>query len=187
MPDDLQNPSTAFLVNWNDVERFDVLGPVVQFPTPLPREEEAPCVMRGTVGPGVIIPLHSHGDPETFVQVAGELEGLCESGGEFIWVPIRAGEVFHVPGGARHAFRNRSSEPAISMILTTRRLAGFLKSIGVRVGKANVPPPSPERIADFLTKAGRLGYWNATPEENARVGLDLFPAAPPLRMARPRG
>ncbi|MER8671192.1 hypothetical protein NKH45_29175 [Mesorhizobium sp. M1156] len=56
------------------VETFDVLGPVVQFLTP-PRDGE-PCIMRGTVPPGVVVPLHSHADPETFIQIPGEVEGL---------------------------------------------------------------------------------------------------------------
>jgi hypothetical protein len=38
--------------------------------------------MRGTVPPGVVIPLRSHPDPETFVQIAGDIEGLRESGGD---------------------------------------------------------------------------------------------------------
>ena len=39
------------------------------------------------------------------------------------------------------------------------------------------PPPVPDER--FLATAERYGYWNATPEENAEVGLasaDLFGA-----------
>jgi len=38
--------------------------------------------MRGTLPPGVVIRLRSHPDPETFVQIAGDIEGLRESGGD---------------------------------------------------------------------------------------------------------
>jgi hypothetical protein len=176
LSDRLQNLPPAFLANWSDFERFDVLGPTVQFLTPVSRGQDLPCILRGVIPPDVIVPLHRHADPETFVQIAGELEGLCETGGEFAWIRIRPGDVFHVPGGAKHAFRNRFSEPAISVISTTCRLAGFLKAIGVPTA-AGATPPSPERIQDFLMKAERFGYWNATPEENAAVGLNLPPPA----------
>jgi quercetin dioxygenase-like cupin family protein len=50
--------------------------------------------------------MHAHPDPETFVHLSGGLEGLRESEDGFRWTPIRPGEVFHVPSGAKHAFRN---------------------------------------------------------------------------------
>ncbi|AZN99804.1 cupin domain-containing protein [Mesorhizobium sp. M9A.F.Ca.ET.002.03.1.2] len=61
-----------------------------------------PCVMGGTVPPGVTVPLHSHADPETFIQISGEIEGLSQSPEGFVWVSIRPGDIFHVPGGAKH-------------------------------------------------------------------------------------
>ncbi|RWN65916.1 MAG: hypothetical protein EOR99_19420 [Mesorhizobium sp.] len=51
----------AHLVDPRNVETLDMLGPVVQFLT-APRDGE-PCVMRGTIPPGVTVPLHSHADP----------------------------------------------------------------------------------------------------------------------------
>jgi hypothetical protein len=33
--------------------------------------------------------------------------------------------------------------------------------------------PSPEAIERFLRVSERCGYWNATPEENAGVGVAL--------------
>jgi quercetin dioxygenase-like cupin family protein len=179
LSDELQNLATACLVNWKKFERFDVIGPTVQFLTPISREQDAPCIMRGTVPSGVVIPLHSHGDPETFVHLAGEFEGLCEQGSECTWIRIRPGDVFHVPGGAKHAFRNRFAEPAVSIIVTTGKLASFLKAIGVPVAGsgANANSFSPERIRKLLTTAEQYGYWNATPEENARIGVNLPPLA----------
>jgi len=34
-------------------------------------------------------------------------------------------------------------------------------------------PPSGPAVRQFLGTAARYGYWNATPEENAEVGLRL--------------
>jgi quercetin dioxygenase-like cupin family protein len=50
---------------------IEVLGPTIEFLTPLEDEDGAPCVMRGTVPPGAVVPLHSHADPETFVVLSG--------------------------------------------------------------------------------------------------------------------
>jgi hypothetical protein len=41
------------------------------------------------------------------------------------------------------------------------------------VHSAPAGPPSAEAIERFLATAERYGYWNATPEENAEVGLAL--------------
>jgi len=40
-------------------------------------------------------------------------------------------------------------------------------------GGAAPLPPSGETIRRFRDTARRYGYWNATPEENARLGLVL--------------
>jgi hypothetical protein len=81
----------ARLVDQGRVRGFDVMGPTVECLTP-PRTGE-PCVMRGTIPPGVSVPLHAHADPETFLMIAGEIEGLSCSQKEFEWVPIDAGDV----------------------------------------------------------------------------------------------
>jgi quercetin dioxygenase-like cupin family protein len=166
----------AYLVNWKDIERFDVMGPTIQFLTSLTGEPDSPCIMRGTVPPGVIIPLHSHADPETFIQLSGELEGLSESASGLAWMRIRPGDIFHVPGGAKHAFRNHSTESAVSMIVSTCRLGSFLRSIGTSQETPHASSVSPERIRHFLTTSEKFGYWNASPEENARFGLHLPPS-----------
>ncbi|CAN7235145.1 cupin domain-containing protein [Bradyrhizobium sp. LjRoot220] len=173
-----QNAPKAHVVDWRGFERLDIMGPVIQFLSPPDGKGASPCILRGVVPPGVCIPLHSHDDPETFIQISGELEGLSESDGKFAWSRMRPGDVFHVQANAKHAFRNRASEPAVSIIVTTAKLAGFLRDIGIPTTEdaANPGAPSPERISQFLALAERLGYWNAGPDENARLGL--VPAQP---------
>jgi hypothetical protein len=90
----------------------------------------APCLMRGTIPPGVFVPLRSHLDPETFIQLSGCLEGLSETRDGFRWLPIAPGEVFHVPGEAKHAFRNRSEAAAVGIVVTTPRLGRFFREVG---------------------------------------------------------
>jgi hypothetical protein len=107
--------------------------------------------------------------------VSGRCEGLSASNGSFSWKPIVPGGVFHVPGGARHAFRNPFDEPAVSIVIITAKLSDFFKETGKPMPSGDTPawPPQPEAIDQFLETAGRYGYWNASPEENAAAGLEL--------------
>jgi quercetin dioxygenase-like cupin family protein len=162
---------TGHLIQPESLERLDVLGPTIQFVTD-PAGEDGPCIMRGTVPPGVSIPLHSHADPETFLPLSGRLRGLVFQGEDFEWIEIRPGVVFHVPGGAKHAFRNEGREEAVMMIASTTKIGRFFRELGAPVAPGLPPaPPSAERVQRFLATSDRYGYWNASPEENARVGL----------------
>ncbi len=162
----------AHLVDTSGIERFEVMGPMVEYLTPLRKGE--PCVMRGTIPPGVSVPLHAHADPETFLMVSGEVEGLRQTAESSEWIPIRPGDVFHVPGGAKHAFRNRKNAPATMVIVSTDRIGRFFQEVGSPIVPGRQPAaPTPEAIQHFLETAARYGYWNATPEENERVGISL--------------
>jgi uncharacterized RmlC-like cupin family protein len=128
--------------------------------------------MRGTIPPGVVVPLYSHVDSETFLQVSGEVEALVEAEDGFDWVRVRAGDVFYAPGGAKHAFRNQGQELAVMIVASTCRMDRFFREISVPAASA-AEVPSGEMIRHFLQTSERYGYWNATPEENARVGISL--------------
>jgi quercetin dioxygenase-like cupin family protein len=164
----------ARLIHPADLERLDVLGPTIQFVTDS-TEEDGPCIMRGTVPPGVSIPLHSHADPETFVPVSGRLRGLVFRGEDFEWIEIRPGVIFHVPGGAKHGFRNESPEEAVMIIASTTTIGRFFRELGAPVAPGSPAPgrPASDRVQRFLATSARYGYWNASPEENARVGIRL--------------
>jgi quercetin dioxygenase-like cupin family protein len=170
----------AHLIDTVSIESIDVLGPQLEFLMP----GDAACVLRGTIPPGVIISLHSHADPETFFLISGEMEGLSQSVRHSTWLRIAPGQVFHVPGNARHAIRNLSNEPATMILVTTAKLARFFREIGqpIKDGETPAAPPSGQTILHFLQTAAKYGYWTATPEENAAVGLRMpqpfDPAAP---------
>jgi quercetin dioxygenase-like cupin family protein len=168
----------AYRVDSAIAETLDVVGATVQFLSPPEQGELAPCVLRGTIPPRGIVPMHSHADPETFIAVAGEVEGLVHSGEAFQWVPVAPGDVFHVPGGVKHAWRNESAEAAVSLIVSTAKIGRFFREIGtpLAAGSTVAGPPSEDAIKHFLETSERYGYWNATPEENAAVGLE--PPAP---------
>ena len=165
----------AQLIDSRSVEILDVMGPTIQLLTLPEPGVAAPCLMRGTIPPGVFVPLHSHPDPETFVAISGDVEGLGESADGFRWIRLRPGDVFHVPSGAKHAFRNQSRETAVMLVGSTPRMGRFFREVGTPIAPVAPPPgpPTPETVRRFLEIAERYGYWNATPEENARVGITL--------------
>jgi mannose-6-phosphate isomerase-like protein (cupin superfamily) len=161
----------AHLVQPEHLDTIEVLGPTIQFLTST-ADANAPCIMRGTIPPGVSIPLHSHGDPETFVMLSGTVDGLVIRHEDFEWTRINPGDVFHVPPHAKHAWRNQGQSDAVMVIVTTSRLGGFFQELGKPLKPGvSVTPPSQDEIRRFLKTAEKYGYWNATPEENARVGI----------------
>jgi quercetin dioxygenase-like cupin family protein len=158
--------SLPYLVDEGTVETLDVLGPTVEFLTPVDGDADAPCLIRGSIPAHGFVPLHSHADPETFLVISGELSGLI--GGA--WVPVRPGDVFHVPPNAKHAWRNDSDTPAVSAIVTRARIARFFREV--------VDGPPDGTVGRFLAVSERYGYWNASPEENAAIGLDVAALSP---------
>jgi quercetin dioxygenase-like cupin family protein len=171
MPSDIISERVARLIDPDRIDTIDVLGPTIQFLTS-PREASEPCIMRGTIPAGVSVPLHSHADPETFLMVSGSVEGLIHRETDFEWVRIQPGDVFHVPAHAKHAWRNQGHDPATMIIVSTSRMGQFFQELG-KPAAPGVPaaPAEPEEIQRFLQTSERYGYWNATPEENAKVGL----------------
>jgi quercetin dioxygenase-like cupin family protein len=158
------------LVNLAAAETISVLGPTIQFITPPDLCGDGPCVMRGSIPAGGMVPLHSHRDPETFYVLSGRAEVLEYSDDGFAWLPVGTGDLVHVPGSAKHAFRNGGSEPAVMLITSTERIGAFFREIAT---PGATWPPSPDALQRFLAASERYGYWNATPAENAAVGLVL--------------
>lgn len=154
----VDHPGTA-----RKLEARDMLGPTIEFLWVSEQADASPCVMRSTIPPGVTVPLQSHADPEIYLVVSGELEGLKGPIEGFKWLRIAPGDVLQVPAHAKHAFRNRSSEPAVMIIVSTMRMGRFFREIGRSVGSDTQPlaPPSAERD----------GYWNATADANAEIGM----------------
>jgi quercetin dioxygenase-like cupin family protein len=172
------NDPVAYLFDPASARTFDVIGPRIQFLTPLDVPDTSPCVIRGTVPPGVIVPLHSHDDPETFIMITGELEALVELAEGFRWIKVTHGGVLHVPGWAKHAWRNQSAASAEMFCVTTSKLGRFLREIGTPAPAGTPPTPPPaELMRHFHETTARYSYWFASGEENAAVGLSAPLAA----------
>jgi quercetin dioxygenase-like cupin family protein len=130
---------------------LDVLGPTIEFLTSPQDLDAIYCMMLGTIPPGVSVPLHSHADVESFYVLSGKVQVLSQQGSNFEWLDTIPGTFVQVPGGAKHAFRNRSSEPVVQLITTTPKLGRFFQEVGTPVTRgAPLQPPTPEDINHFL-------------------------------------
>jgi len=95
-------------------QRFNVFGVLLNFlVTPAETGHEV-SLFKGILPPGVVIPLHSHAEPEVFYVLEGSLEVYRESGQPHGWSTTQPGEVLAIPGNVKHALRNTSSTPRLS-------------------------------------------------------------------------
>jgi quercetin dioxygenase-like cupin family protein len=157
-----KNPSTGLVLEF--------FGPTVEFLTSPDDEQNDFCVLKGTIPSKVSVPLHSHPDTEDFLLISGSVEGLRHDAGAYKWIAAAAGDYVHVPAGARHAWRNVSDEPVVNLIITTKRLGRFFREAG-RPAMGAPQPVTPDDLARFAAIGARYGDWNATPGENAAVGI----------------
>jgi quercetin dioxygenase-like cupin family protein len=139
-----------------------------------PPTEDAYCVMKGMIPPGGGVPLHSHTDAESFYLISGEPEALVQTAtGGLEWQRLRPGDFIHIPAGAKHAWRNRSSEPVLALIICTAKLGRALREMA-QITRQNQTQVSPSAaIPRILEISERYGYWLGSPEENAAVGIAL--------------
>jgi quercetin dioxygenase-like cupin family protein len=124
------------------------------------------CLILATLPPGTVVPMHSHADRETFYVLSGNIEGLRVNQ----WEKLGPGDVFDVSDGAKHAWRNSSQASASMLCVTTTRMARFLRDISVSDGDNATQDAQAQR---FLELVRAHGYWLASPEENAAVGLTV--------------
>ena len=132
------------------------------------------CLIRGTIPPGVTVPIHSHSDVELFYVLEGSLEAFQFGNGTHGWVSFGPGDVVRVPGNAKHALRNSSPRPATAVVVTTSKLYSFFQEVSKPFDQARkATRPTPEELQNLFESATRYGYWMGSPEENAAIGLVL--------------
>jgi quercetin dioxygenase-like cupin family protein len=148
-------------------EIFDLFGPSIQFLTPLSDGDGDYCLIRGTVPTGAVVPLHSHAERETFQVLDGQIEGYWKDH----WITLTAGQVFDVPGGLRHGWRNLSSASTSLLIVAPMRLARFFHEMGRPLATLVPGAPKPEDFQRFVELASAYGYWLGGPADNAAAGL----------------
>jgi quercetin dioxygenase-like cupin family protein len=175
-----QTVRNQLVYNFNESRHpiLEVFGPTVQFLVTPEEAGQSLCILKGVIPPSCFVPLHSHEDVECFYMISGSQEVLIETQSELNWIGCEPGDFIQVPGGVKHAFCNRSSEPAISICATTAKLGRFFEEIGRPLSPGQQPAaPTPDEVRKFLQIAARYSYWLATPEENAAAGVPLFQTA----------
>jgi quercetin dioxygenase-like cupin family protein len=153
-----------------DAEVFELFGPTFQLVTSLSDDNEEYCVLKGNVAPGVVVPVHSHADRETFYILSGELQALKED----YWQTLEAGDVFDVPSGTKHAFRNMSAKSVSLLIVTTMAMARFFRQVGRPIADVPPAPPSHEALRRFAQASLAEGHWLGSAADNAAIGIALL-------------
>jgi quercetin dioxygenase-like cupin family protein len=132
------------------------------------------CLIRGTIPPGVAVPLHSHSDVELFYVLEGSLEAFQFGNGSRGWVRFGPGDIVSISGNTKHALRNSSPVPTTMVLVTTSKLFSFFHEVSKPADRDRAEkPPTPEEIEKLFETAARYGYWMGSPEENAAIGLVL--------------
>jgi quercetin dioxygenase-like cupin family protein len=162
------------VVRKRDCSDFEVLGASIEFLVGPQPGDEAPCILKGTIPSGVVVPVHSHDVIEIFFVLSGNIEVLVEAGKKMQWFEVSAGDLIEIPSNAKHAIRNRSQNPVLNLLFTTSKHGRYFQEIGRPMfSRESVRPPGPDEIQHLLKTAQRYGYWFASPEENASVGITL--------------
>jgi quercetin dioxygenase-like cupin family protein len=171
----MDNPSTTGSfprVEWTpDRTVLQVLGASIQFLVGPQPDEDAPCILKRTIPPGISVPIHSHDFVEVFFILSGNFEVIIGDEG-MRWIEVSAGDLIEVPSNVKHAFRNRSQHPVINFVFTTSKHGRYFQEIGrPAASRESIRPPTLNEIQHFVKTTALYGYWLATPEENALVGI----------------
>lgn len=154
-------------------QTFVVLGVLLEFLASPQQVDGEISLILGTLPPQSVVPLHSHSDPEVFYVVEGQLEVYEATG----WRTAKSGGTVAIPGNARHALRNVSSEPATTLTVTKAELYKFFRELAKPLDPTQpFAPPTPGEMQQVFDVAAKHNYWIASPAENATIGL--FPDPP---------
>jgi len=149
-------------------QTFIVLGVLLQFLSTPEQINDQISVMRGTVPSGVVIPLHSHADPEIFYVLNGSLEVFQAEG----WQTVTAGEVVSIPGNVRHALRNTSPSPITLITVSKQELYSFFRELARPLDSNRPPaPPTPEEMRQLFSVAEKYEYWLASGYRVGRIAI----------------
>jgi quercetin dioxygenase-like cupin family protein len=155
-------------------QTFNLFGVLLNFLVTPNETGHQVSLFKGTLPPKVVIPLHSHAEPEVFYVLEGSLEVYRESGQSQGRSTTQPGGVLAIPGKVKHALRNISSTPTTVILVTQDELYNFFRSLAKPFEAGQMPaPPSPEDMLQLSAAAAKYRYWMGSPEENATIGIFL--------------
>ena len=137
----------------NRLTTIDIfVGPLLKYLT-VPDGSDDYCVMQVSIPAEASVPLHGHGDRETFYMLSGELEAFAQDR----WVTLQPGDTLDIVDGVKHALRNRSGAGVTFLLVTTAKLGRFFRAIGRPVTGQPLPPAHGFRPAAF--RRSIAGLW----------------------------
>ncbi|MGI4757001.1 MAG: cupin domain-containing protein [Janthinobacterium lividum] len=157
-------------------QAYSLFGVQLHFLIPPIDGNDRIAMYRGVVPPAVLIPLHSHREPELFYVLDGSIEIYRDTDSPHGWTTLQQDEVFSVAGGVKHALRNSFDKPCTIVLIANGTLYDFFRRVVVP-GVPNEPqlPLTAGQMQEFVGAAARYDYWMASPEENSAIGLHLPP------------
>ncbi|HEY4046509.1 MAG TPA: cupin domain-containing protein [Acidobacteriaceae bacterium] len=151
---------------------FVVLGTLLQFLSTPNQNRDDVSVMMGSIPSGIVVPLHSHGDPEIFYILDGAVE--VYEGPENAWRLAKAGDVVTIPGNVRHALRNSSTSMMKSILVSKKNIYNFFRELAMPLAAAGtLPGPASSEVLALFQAAAKYDHWLGSPEENAAIGISL--------------
>jgi quercetin dioxygenase-like cupin family protein len=155
-------------------QAFNLFGVLLNFLVTPDETGREISLFKGALAPGVVIPLHSHAEPEVLYVLEGCLEVYRESGLSQGWSTTQPGGVLPIPGKMKHALRNTSSTPTTVILVTQKELYNFFRSVAKPFEAGQMPaPPSPEHMQQLFAAATKYHYWMGSPEENEAIGISF--------------
>ena len=153
----------------NRLTTIDIfVGPLLKYLT-VPDGSDDYCVMQVSIPAEASVPLHGHGDRETFYMLSGELEAFAQDR----WVTLQPGDTLDIVDGVKHALRNRSGAGVTFLLVTTAKLGRFFRAIGRPVTGQPLPPPTASDLQHFAEVSQAYGYWLGSADDNAAVGFGV--------------
>jgi len=154
---------------------FNTAGVLLQFLASPEEIGDGIGLIRGTMLPGAVVPLHNHADLELLYVLDGSLEVFRSNEGAVGWTTAGVGDAVTIPGSVKHALRNRSDVPVTLAVVTKSDLYKFFREVAKPFDPNQRPsPPTSQDMKDLVAVAAKYGYWIASPEENAAIGLAVF-------------
>lgn len=125
------------------------------------------CVITAEMPGGMIVPLHSHGDRESFYVLSGEVNLYYSDG----WRALKPRDFVDVNSNAKHAWHNTSKVAASMLVITTVRMGIFLRRVSSPVMTRLASNTNIDQQENFFKLVRDYGYWLGSPEDNQAIGL----------------
>jgi len=169
----MQTTRTSHVGHSADKQLFNAGGVLLQFLASPDEVGDAICLIRGTMPPKVVVPLHKHADPELLYVLEGSLQVYRSNEAASGWTDAGAGDAIIIPGSVKHALRNISSVRVTLALVTKSELYSFFRELA-RPFNPNQPAVArgSEAMQQLFEVAAKYGYWLGSPAENAAIGLN---------------